>query len=196
MSEQVRDCPRPKVDLVLRYAREEAVLQGQEARLEAFRGRAGGLLAFAAVFAALSVAAAAGRGGGGVLIFAGSVCIVVAACFPGAPAGCRLARNPEPQALAREYLHMDVEDRSPPPRHAVARGPPPQYDPRLSAPELRWYDLLPNPGQVTQHISGSFCDNESLTLWRSWAEHVRLPLVLEVRREPLVDREDLVHHAQ
>ena len=107
MSEQVRDCPRPKVDLVLRYAREEAVLQGQEARLEAFRGRAGGLLAFAAVFAALSVAAAAGRGGG-VLIFVGIVCIVIAAaCFLGVSAGFRLTRNPEPQALARDYLYMD-----------------------------------------------------------------------------------------
>ena len=108
MSRQLRDFPRPKVDLVLRYAREEAVRQ--EARLEAFRGRAGGLLAFAAVLAALSVAAAADRGGG-VLIFMGIVCIVIAAaCFLGGSAGFRLMRNPEPRALARDYLYLDVED--------------------------------------------------------------------------------------
>ena len=88
-----------------RYARAHGLLQ-----VEAFRGRAGGLLAFAAVFAALSVAAAAERGGG-VLIFAGIVCIVAAACLLGvSSAGFRLTRNPEPQALARDYLYMDVED--------------------------------------------------------------------------------------
>jgi len=62
------------------------------------------------VLAALSVAAAADRGGG-VLIFVGIVCIVVAAaCFLGVSAGFRLTRNPEPRALARDYLYLDVED--------------------------------------------------------------------------------------
>jgi hypothetical protein len=98
----------PKTNYVLRYASAEAARQ--ESRLEAFRSRAGSLLAFAAVFAALSVDAVTGEEGG-VLLFTGIVLVVVAAAmFLIVSAGFRLTRSPDPRVLADDYLYDDVAE--------------------------------------------------------------------------------------